>query len=139
MNRHVPLTLWLLLWASAALAQAPEKTYAAFPTGEGDPDAITCRPPQPIPDTRLRGPEVCKKNSTWAQYRRDGMDVAPDGIHDMRLRDGSGINCSVTPTTGGANWTGRMNMSCLQPPKDGHYVPPAGKRGIVCPAEQICG
>ncbi|HEX4272869.1 MAG TPA: hypothetical protein VHZ32_15870, partial [Rhizomicrobium sp.] len=63
MNRYFLIALWLLLPAGAVLARAPEKTYAAFPTGEGDPDAITCRPPQPIPDSRLRGPEVCKKNS----------------------------------------------------------------------------
>lgn len=112
MNRHILLALWLLLPASAVLAQTPEKTYAAFPTGEGDPDAVTCRPPQPIPDSRLPGPEVCKKNSVWAQYRRDGMDVAPDGVHDVRLQNKSGINCNTSATPGGTTSGMRMGMNC---------------------------
>src|ERR1700761_9178305 len=95
MKPRFPLALSLLLLAGAAWAQG-EKTYATFPTGEGDPDAITCRPPQPVPGERLNGREVCKKNSVWAQYRRDGMDVAPDGVHDITLKAsnvGPGRNC----------------------------------------------
>jgi hypothetical protein len=66
-----------------ALAQPAGKAYSDDPTGEGDPDAITCRPPQVQPGSRLHGPEVCKTNAVWARYRRDGMDVAADGIHDV--------------------------------------------------------
>jgi hypothetical protein len=113
MRHCFPLTLPLLLLAVAAWAQG-EKTYAAFPTGEGDPDAITCRPPQPVPGERLNGPEVCKKNSVWAQYRRDGMDVAPDGVRDVPLRSKSGLNCrSVSSGAGGSTASaGNMGMHC---------------------------
>ena len=139
MKRSVPLTLCLLL-TGAAWAQNAEKTYAAFPTGEGDPDAITCRPPLPLPDSRLHGPEVCKKNAVWAQYRRDGMDVAPDGIHDVPLGGKNGTNCSVTATPGGATWTGRMNMKCLEAPEDARNAPPPpAKSGVVCRPGSICG
>jgi hypothetical protein len=64
---------------SAALPSA--KSYARTPTGEGEPNAITCRPPQYLPGERLKGPEVCRTNAQWAQYRKDGMDLAADGVH----------------------------------------------------------
>ena len=104
----------LLLLAGGAQAQSGEKAYAAFPTGEGDPDAITCRPPQPMPNSRFNGPEVCKKNAVWAQYRRDGMDVGPDGVHDVPLRGKSGLNCrSVSAGAGGSTaMAGNMAMHC---------------------------
>jgi hypothetical protein len=109
--RHRTLIALFLLLPAAAGAQE-SKSYTVFPTGQGDPEAITCRLPQPIRDWRLRGPEVCKKNAVWAQYRRDGMDVAPDGVHDVPLRNKSGIDCRATATPGGANWTTRMNVNC---------------------------
>ena len=71
---------FLLALAAPAFAQPGR---SASPDGTGDPNAITCRPPQPRPESRLPGPEVCKTNAVWAQYRKDGMDVAADGIHDV--------------------------------------------------------
>jgi hypothetical protein len=109
-----PIALSLLLLAGGAGAQTSEKSYAAFPTGEGDPDAITCRPPQPMPGEPLNGPEVCKTNAIWARYRRDGMDVAPDGVRDIPLRNKSGLNCrSVSAGAGGSTMSaGNMSMHC---------------------------
>jgi hypothetical protein len=52
---------------------------ADSPTGEGDPDAISCRLPQQRPDTRLLGPEICKRNRDWAHLRSAGDDISPDG------------------------------------------------------------
>ena len=108
------LILSLLMLTAPAWAQ--DKSYAAFPTGEGDPDAVTCRPPQRIQGERLPGPEVCKKNSVWAQYRRDGMDVAPDGKHDITLRAsnvGPGRNCHPVGGAGGSTGGGaNVNMVC---------------------------
>jgi hypothetical protein len=114
MKRMSPIVLSLLLSVGAAWAQPGEKSYAKFPTGEGDPDAITCRPPQPVPGERLNGPEVCKANSVWARYRRDGMDVAADGIHDVPLHSKSGITCnSVAMGAGGSTTTaGNLGMHC---------------------------
>ncbi len=104
------LILILVLAAAPAGAQSA-KTYAAFPTGEGDPDQFTCRPPQRIPDSRLLGPEVCKHNSEWARYRRDGMDVAPDGVHDVKLRSENQTNCRSTTAGGGSTGAG-FGMRC---------------------------
>jgi hypothetical protein len=39
----------------------------ADPTGEGNPDAVTCRAPAPVTASRTRrGPEVCLTNRFWA-------------------------------------------------------------------------
>jgi hypothetical protein len=84
MKAILAIAVLLLLTASMAQAETSYKIYAANPSGAGDPDAITCRPPHIQPGTRLLGPEVCKANAIWAQYRRDGMDVAADGVHDVR-------------------------------------------------------
>lgn len=113
MTRSPALILSLLLLTAPALAQS--KTYAAFPTGEGDPDAITCRPPQHVPGERLPGPEVCKTNAVWARYRKDDMDVAPDGKHDVALRknnSGPTRNCQSTGSGGGATSGAVINMIC---------------------------
>src|SRR4051812_30416406 len=71
------------------------------PTGEGDPNAISCRPPQLIAGSRLRGPQVCRPNRVWAQYLRDGMDVAPDGIHDMPRSKAKSLTCQTVGGGGG--------------------------------------
>lgn len=105
-------TLLLMLPLSALAQTAPEtaRSYSASPSGEGDPNAITCRPPQVLPNSRLPGPEVCKTNAVWARYRRDGMDVAADGIHDVmseKKRTTSTQACHPV-NMGGGSTTGAM-------------------------------
>ena len=96
------LTL-MAVGGGAVLAQ-PAKTYSRNPTGEGDPDAITCRPPMQLEGKRLLGPEVCKPNAEWAQYVKDGMTVSADGRSDVpRKRSGS---CQVVGTGGGGATSG---------------------------------
>jgi hypothetical protein len=106
------LLLPLLVLTGAAQGQTPAKSYANFPTGEGDPAAITCRPPQPVPQSRLMGPEVCKPNAVWARYRRDGMDIAADGLHDEPLRKGGGVNCETSMTSTGSAGSVNMTSHC---------------------------
>ena len=121
MNRLAPFAL--LLFSAPALAQVPATmpapsgapsqavavppSSAAMPTGEGDPFVITCRAPQTLPGSRLKGPEVCKTNQVWAMYRRDGMEPAADGIHDVRAEKWRSVNpqaChSATPGGGGTS------------------------------------
>lgn len=68
----------------AVVAVPPGKIVTAqTPDGSGDPMAISCRKPQTLPGRRVMGPEVCKLNAVWARYKRDGMDVAADGVHDV--------------------------------------------------------
>ena len=139
MNRAVLLTISLLLLAGSANAQNEDKTYVLFPTGEGDPDAITCRPPT----VRLKIPEVCKKNSVWAQYRRDGMDVAPDGIHDIPLRGSGGISCTATATPLVGNIGMRaglsMGLNCQNLPPDSiRPAPLPDHNAIRCTTAMHC-
>jgi beta-lactamase regulating signal transducer with metallopeptidase domain len=65
--------------ASATVKDVKEALLAITPTGQGDPDAVTCRVPQLLPGSRLPGPEVCKTNRSWAQLRAEGQDISPDG------------------------------------------------------------
>jgi hypothetical protein len=86
------------------LAQARDNTQVSFPTGEGEPLAITCRAPQKLPDSRLFGPKVCKTNAEWAQYRKDGMDVSADGVRDVPSEKWRSLNttgCRENPPGGG--------------------------------------
>jgi hypothetical protein len=107
----------LLLCPAAARAQTQQpsppdaKVVSAFPTGGGDPDKFTCRPPQRLPDSRLLGPEVCKRNGEWARYRRDGMDVAADGVHDVKLKANATNTCSGT-SSAGASTGAALGMRC---------------------------
>ena len=64
---------------SALPTLAADKVTSPRPDGTGDPDATTCRPSQPMPASRLMGPEVCKTNSQWALLRKDGEDISADG------------------------------------------------------------
>jgi beta-lactamase regulating signal transducer with metallopeptidase domain len=52
---------------------------ALDPRGASDPDAVTCRAPQPLPGSRLPGLQVCKTNRDWAQLRAGGQEIGPDG------------------------------------------------------------
>src|ERR1700744_4665944 len=102
---------------SDAQVASADKSYASAPTGEGNPYLITCRPPQYLPGSRLKSPEVCKTNAVWAQYRRDGMDVAAAGIHDVPSEKLRTINPPAChPATMGGSGTSAMiqaNLSAL--------------------------
>src|SRR5690349_12995384 len=67
-----------------------ELAMSDHPDGAGDPDATTCRRPQPIPNSRFTGPRVCKLNSQWALLRKNGQDLSADG-RDI-IPDAKGTN-----------------------------------------------
>lgn len=101
-----------LLLAPLPLAAQTTTDVNGEPTGEGNPDDITCRTPQIIPGTRKRGPKVCKTNIVWAQYREDGMTVSEDGTRDMPIpkarncrSSGSSVGGSSTSSAGGMSTT----------------------------------
>jgi hypothetical protein len=106
----IGLVALLAIAASTASAQtsAPARIYANAPNGEGDPEGITCRPPQTLPQSRLLGPEVCKKNEVWAQYRKDGMEVSPDGKHDVPSKVHS---CRTVNSGGAGGATSGLNLN----------------------------
>ena len=66
-------------------AQVQSSVSAALPS-LGEPakagsseDGIYCRPPQPLTDSRLAGPKVCKPIKEWNALHASGMDVDPHG------------------------------------------------------------
>ena len=87
---------------------AARTTYAKTPSGAGDPDAVACRAPQKLENSRLLGPQVCKPNAEWAQYAKDGMDVSADGRHDVPIKKTG--SCQAVGT-GGGTATGGGSMS----------------------------
>jgi hypothetical protein len=82
----------------------------AHPDGTGDPDAVTCRPPQVIPGQRLPGPQVCKLNAQWALLRRNGQDISADGRDIIpEAKAGNGVQMNCTMGGGGATNGGQLN------------------------------
>jgi len=83
MIRAVALSALLLLPAAAAgaasLAPPKDAAWSFNPRGEGDPAAITCRVPQHLPGSRLRGPEVCHTNRVWAALHAYHGVILPNG------------------------------------------------------------
>lgn len=79
------LAATLFLAAAPALAQETDTTAPVRPVlldnpdGKGHPNAVTCRKPQQIPGERLKAPPVCLINEKWAELRKNGQDVSPDG------------------------------------------------------------
>ena len=76
--------------AGAPLSPPPpakQVMIALNPTGNGDPDAVTCRVPQTLPGSRLPGPQVCRTNRVWATLRANREDISPDGAMIVYLED----------------------------------------------------
>jgi hypothetical protein len=98
-NLHLPMTPYGLTPQSINLANAKSSQLpppdsenvivtdqrlprsADMPTGVGDPNAISCRSPQTLTDSRLMGPEICKHNSDWARLYKEGWNISSDGSH----------------------------------------------------------
>jgi hypothetical protein len=86
---------------------------ADMPTGAGDPDAISCRMPQQLANSRLMGPEICKRNRDWAKLYKDGRNLSPDGtriVESEKAQTYNPLNCvtighdsggEITHTSGG--------------------------------------
>ena len=70
--------------AAAAVADAYSDAAATqaglpyTPSGMGEPDAITCRAPQPLPGGGM-GPKSCVRNSVWSRLTNSGKDMSADG------------------------------------------------------------
>ena len=70
-----------LLLSSGAIA---EPKMVANPSGKGDPDAVTCREPQPVrSEMAMRivhdGPTICRTNRFWADLTKGHKIVAANG------------------------------------------------------------
>lgn len=72
------------------------KVSAAPPALPSD-DPVTCRPPQHLEASHLRGPRVCLKASEWAALQGKGYTVSPDGREIVAITNYE-RDRSVSPT-----------------------------------------
>ena len=72
------LIVFLTSPALAALDDANAPVLAVTPSGDGNPDAVTCRAPQAMPGGGM-GPKVCMHNNVWARLTMTGQDLSADG------------------------------------------------------------
>ncbi len=82
----------------------------------GDSDEIVCRPPQQLPASRFLGPKTCRTRALWDQYRRRGLDIAPDGIRVVSansLESADAFACPLTIGTGGIARRFGLSFSAL--------------------------
>jgi hypothetical protein len=66
-------------FAQPVMAEGDPVVMPDTPSGEGEPNTIVCRAPQPIAGTDQLGPKICGYNYEWSQFRTHGRDLAPDG------------------------------------------------------------
>jgi hypothetical protein len=91
------------------LAQQQPQGPAQVNVSESAP---VCRPPQPLPDSRLMGPKVCLPQEQWDQLKARGLLLLPDGRTVAGIHDGaraqSPFFCSVPAGT--ATTTGLLGL-----------------------------
>jgi hypothetical protein len=70
----------LLFFAVPALAAETGNfpVFAETPSGDGDPNAISCRAPQPL-EPGVMGPRICMHNNVWVRLTMTGQDLSADG------------------------------------------------------------
>lgn len=121
--RFLPLCFATLLLAPVTLMaqefpNAP--TYATTPSGNGDPEAVTCRAPQPLPGGGM-GPRICLRNVIWVRLTMTAQDLSADGksvfartlVADPRgAGDPEAVTCRKPQTTT-ASRTPQGPMVCL--------------------------
>jgi len=102
-------------------SQAPAAKQALLalnPTGQGDPDDVTCRVPQTLPGSRFAGPQICRTNRVWAALRASRQDIGPDGktivyLDDIQRQKAGYANCRATFMTGATNLMAPATTYCF--------------------------
>jgi hypothetical protein len=119
-NREVLMNLYCASLMACLMSLTPALAAVdveGTPSGDGNPNAVVCRAPQMQPGSRLLGPRVCKINATWAQYRKDGLEVAADGVQVVPGEKYRSLHPGACrPATPGGSAAGTMmqaNMSAL--------------------------
>ena len=92
MRRILLAAIFGVGFSTATLAQVPTTLDTSLPRlpSPDDPEATYCRPPQPLPDSRLLGPRVCMTNRQWAVLHSQGLEVSADGKSTVTCRIASG-------------------------------------------------
>jgi hypothetical protein len=94
----------------------PPEQVSDTPKGDGDPHAIVCRKPQQLANSRLPGPEICKRNRVWAALYKAGKDISADGqniVPSEKLRSANPAAMACSTTTTGSQYQGYItNTYC---------------------------
>lgn len=88
MRRILLAAIFGVGFSTATLAQMQTTLDPSLPRlpSPDDPDATYCRPPQPLPDSRLLGPRVCMTNRQWAVLHSQGLEISADGKNTVTCR-----------------------------------------------------
>lgn len=121
--RALPILALLLLsmpaFAADEYPNAP--TYATTPSGNGEPEAVVCRAPQPLPSGGM-GPRICLRNVIWVRLTMTAQDLSADGksvFARATVSDPSGagdpeaVTCRKPQSTNLGNRTDHGPMVCL--------------------------
>jgi hypothetical protein len=76
--RLIAALIALLATPAFAATDADAPVMPETPSGMGDPQALTCRAPQPLPSGGM-GPRICMHNEIWARLTITGKDLSADG------------------------------------------------------------
>lgn len=83
-----------------------------------DANETVCRPPQPLPGSRFRGPQVCLPKHEWDRMKQQGVELMPDGRGlAMNYEKEHSLNPrTCTTLIAGASTAGNWIMTCSSGP-----------------------
>jgi hypothetical protein len=96
----------------AGIALLSSAAWARQPSGEGDPAETRCMKGEATTGSLLGTPMICKTNAEWAQMKKDGMVLNPDGslfVPDNDPRNVAAHGCTMA--SGGLSNSGSPGMT----------------------------
>jgi hypothetical protein len=90
----------------AAVRSYADLPISHAPTGQGDPDAVTCLEPQRGTGSRSRGPIACAHNDFWAKLNAGGCVLTPNAR--VIIRSGTSKNLDLLACTHIQGRNGRL-------------------------------
>jgi len=106
----------LSLAVCATIVVLSPAAWSRQPSGEGDPAETRCMIGDDVTGSRLGTPMICKTNAEWAQLKKDGVSLNPDGSvagPDNDPRNAGAHGCDRTNSSGPrADGTRAFNFQC---------------------------
>jgi hypothetical protein len=104
---RVPAAMFLI-----AIALLPTAAWARQPSGDGDPSETHCMRGEEVTGSKMGTPMICKTNAEWAQLKKDGVTLNPDGsvfVPDNDPRHVAAHGCTMN--SGGLSNAGNMGVT----------------------------
>ena len=106
----------LSLMICAGIVLLSPAAWARQPSGDGDPTQTRCMKGDDLSGSKLGTPLVCKTNAEWAQLKKDGVSLNPDGsvfVPDNDPRNAGAHGCDRTNSGGPrTDGTRAFNFQC---------------------------